>query len=191
MSYVEGEARYRTKPDDLNHWYVRGGSGALAPFSAFSSQVWEYGPAQLSRYNGAPAVELQGQPAPGVSTGAATKEMDLLAKRLPPGVALVPTGLSYEEAAAGGKTGLLYALSVAVVFLCLAAVYESWSVPIAVILVLPLGIVGAVLAVTARGFNNDVFFQGGPAHHHGSGGEERHSHRRVRGERLPTRQDCA
>jgi hydrophobe/amphiphile efflux-1 (HAE1) family protein len=159
--YIEGDAPYRIKPDDLNRWYVRGSSGALAPFSAFASESWTFGPAQLSRYNGMPAMELLGQPAPGVSSGAATQEMDVLAKRLPPGVALEPTGLSYEEAAAGGKTGLLYSLSVIVVFLCLAALYESWSVPVAVILVLPLGIIGAVLAVTLRGFNNDVFFQVG------------------------------
>ncbi len=159
--YIEGEAPYRTKPDDLNHWYVRGSSGALAPFSAFANEGWSFGPAQLSRYNGMPAMEILGQPAPGVSSGAATTEMDMLAKRLPPGVALEPTGLSYEEAASGGKTGLLYGLSVIVVFLCLAALYESWSVPVAVILVIPLGIIGAVLAVTLRGFNNDVFFQVG------------------------------
>jgi hydrophobe/amphiphile efflux-1 (HAE1) family protein len=159
--YIEGDAPYRTKPDDLNHWYVRGAGGALAPFSAFTSESWTFGPAQLSRYNGMPAMELLGQPAPGISSGAATEEMNMLAKRLPPGVALEPTGLSYEEAAAGGKTGLLYGLSVVVVFLCLAALYESWSVPVAVILVLPLGIIGAVLAVTLRGFNNDVFFQVG------------------------------
>jgi hydrophobe/amphiphile efflux-1 (HAE1) family protein len=159
--YIEGDAPYRTKPDDLNHWYVRGTSGALAPFSAFANESWTFGPAQLSRYNGMPAMELLGQPAPGISSGAATHEMDLLAKRLPPGVALEPTGLSYEEAASGGKTGILYALSIIVVFLCLAALYESWSVPVAVILVIPLGIIGAVLAVTLRGFNNDVFFQVG------------------------------
>jgi multidrug efflux pump len=159
--YIEGDAPYRSKPDDLNHWYVRGAAGALAPFSAFASESWTFGPAQLSRYNGMPAMELLGQPAPGMSSGAATKEMDILAKRLPPGVALEPTGLSYEEAAAGGKTGLLYGLSVVVVFLCLAALYESWSVPVAVVLVLPLGIIGAVMAVTLRGFNNDVFFQVG------------------------------
>jgi hydrophobe/amphiphile efflux-1 (HAE1) family protein len=159
--YVEGDAPYRTKPDDLNRWYVRGAGGALAPFSAFANESWTFGPAQLSRYNGMPAMELLGQPAPGISSGAATKEMAMLAKRLPPGVALEPTGLSYEEASAGGKTGLLYGLSVVVVFLCLAALYESWSVPVAVILVLPLGIIGAVLAVTLRGFNNDVFFQVG------------------------------
>jgi hydrophobe/amphiphile efflux-1 (HAE1) family protein len=159
--YIEGDAPYRTKPDDLNHWYVRGASGALAPFSAFASEGWSFGPAQLSRYNGMPAMEILGQPAPGASSGAATQEMNMLAKRLPPGVALEPTGLSYEEAASGGKTGILYGLSVIVVFLCLAALYESWSVPVAVILVLPLGIIGAVLAVTLRGFNNDVFFQVG------------------------------
>jgi len=159
--YLEGDAQYRTKPEDLDHWYVRGASGALAPFSAFSSEAWEFGPAQLSRYNGTPAMELQGQPAPGISSGAATAEMAKLANQLPPGLALEPTGLSYEEAAAGGKTGLLYGLSIIVVFLCLAALYESWAVPVAVILVLPLGIIGAVLAVTLRSFTNDVFFQVG------------------------------
>ena len=159
--YIEGDAPYRTKPEDLNHWYVRGAGGGLAPFSTFASEIWEFGPAQLSRYNGMPAMELLGQPAPGMSSGAATAEMQMLAKRLPAGIALEPTGLSYEEAAAGGKTGILYGLSVVVVFLCLAALYESWSVPVAVILVLPLGIIGAVLAVTLRGFNNDVFFQVG------------------------------
>ena len=159
--YVQGDAPYRGKPEDLNDWYVRGSSGTLAPFSAFSSTRWMNGPQQLQRYNGSPALEIQGQPAPGVSSGVALGKMEALVKKLGPGIGMEWTGLSYEERNAGAQTPLLFGLSFLVVFLALAALYESWSVPVAVLLVVPLGIVGAVLAVTLRGFTNDVFFQVG------------------------------
>ena len=159
--YVQGDAQYRSRPEDLNRWYVRGATGTLAPFSAFSSSHWEQGASQLQRYNGVPALEIQGQPAPGVSSGAALEKVEAMVRRLGPGVGMEWTGLSYEERNAGSQTPLLFSLSFIVVFLSLAALYESWSVPVAVLLVVPLGIVGAVLAVTLRGLTNDVFFQVG------------------------------
>ena len=159
--YVQGDAPYRSKPEDLDDWYVRGATGTLAPFSAFSSTHWVNGPSQLGRYNGVPALEIQGQPAEGVSSGAALTKIEAMVKKLPPGVGMEWTGLSYEESGAGSQTPMLFSLSFIVVFLALAALYESWSVPIAVLLVVPLGIVGAVLAVTVRGLSNDVFFQVG------------------------------
>ena len=159
--YVQGDAQFRAKPDDLDYWYVRGSTGALTPFSAFSSSHWANGASQLQRYNGQPALEIQGQPAPGISSGAALDKVEAMVKKLPPGFGFEWTGLSYEERNAGSQTSLLFGLSFVVVFLSLAALYESWSVPVAVLLVVPLGIVGAVLAVTLRGLTNDVFFQVG------------------------------
>ena len=159
--YVQGDARFRAKPDDLNSWYVRGSTGALAPFSAFSSSRWESGASQLQRYNGTPSLEIQGQTAPGVSSGVGLEKIEAMVKKLPPGIGMEWTGLSYEERGAGSQTPMLFGLSFIVVFLALAALYESWSVPVAVLLVVPLGVIGAVLAVTLRGYSNDVFFQVG------------------------------
>ena len=159
--YVQGDAQYRTKPDDLNSWFVRGASGTMAPFSAFATTRWIFGPARLERYNGLPSAEIQGQAAPGVSSGAAMDKMEALAKKLPAGLGFEWTGLSYEERLSGSQAPMLYALSIVVVFLCLAALYESWSVPVSIILVIPLGVVGAVLAATLRGLSNDVYFQVG------------------------------
>ena len=159
--YAQGEAQYRSRPEDLQRWYVRGSSGALAPFSAFSNFSWTYGPSQLQRYNGLPAMEILGQPAPGVSSGQALDTVEKMVGKLGKGIGYEWTGLSYEEKASGSQTTLLYGLSIVVVFLCLAALYESWSVPIAVLLVIPLGIVGAVLGATVRGLSNDVYFQVG------------------------------
>ena len=159
--YVQGDAQFRAKPEDLDYWYVRGSTGALTPFSAFSTSHWANGASQLQRYNGQPALEIQGQPAPGISSGVALDKIEALVKKLPAGIGLEWTGLSYEERSAGAQTGLLFALSFIVVFLSLAALYESWSVPVAVLLVVPLGVIGAVLAVTVRGLANDVFFQVG------------------------------
>ncbi len=159
--YVQGDAAFRSKPEDLNDWYVRGSTGELAPFSAFSTSHWASGPAQLGRYNAIPALEIQGQPAPGVSSGAALDKLEAMVKKLGPGIGLEWTGLSYEERNAGSQRPLLFSLSFVVIFLALAALYESWSVPVAVLLVVPLGIIGAVLAVTLRGLSNDVFFQVG------------------------------
>ena len=159
--YVQGDAQFRASPSDLDRWYVRGASGTLAPFSAFSSTHWTQGPSKLERYNGQPSFEILGQPAAGVSTGSALDTMETLARRLPHGVSYEWTGLSYEERNAGAQAPFLYVLSIIVVFLCLAALYESWSVPLAVMLVIPLGIVGAVVAATFRGLSNDVYFQVG------------------------------
>ncbi len=159
--YVQGDAQYRSKPSDLDRWYVRGSSGNLAPFSSFATTRWVQGPSTLARYNGLPALEILGQPAPGVSSGTATSTMERLAKQLPAGIGYEWTGLSYEELLSGSQAPMLYGVSILVIFLCLAALYESWSVPAAVLLVIPLGIVGAVLAATMRGFANDVYFQVG------------------------------
>jgi multidrug efflux pump len=159
--YVQGDAPYRQKPDDLNKWYVRGSTGTLAPFSAFSTTHWQSGPAQLQRYNAIPSLEIQGQPAPGISSGAALDKLEKMVKQLGPGIGMEWTGLSYEERNAGAQRPLLFTLSFVVIFLALAALYESWSVPVAVLLVVPLGIIGAVLAVTFRHMSNDVFFQVG------------------------------
>jgi multidrug efflux pump len=159
--YAEADAPFRSKPDDLDHLYVRGASGTMAPFSAFASSHWIYGPSQLQRYNGLPSSEVLGQPVQGVSSGAAMIEMEKLAAKLPKGIGYEWTGESFEERNAGGQAPALYSLSVLVVFLALAALYESWSVPAAVLLVLPLGIVGALMAVTLRHLTNDVYFQVG------------------------------
>jgi multidrug efflux pump len=159
--YLEGDAPFRTKPDDLSSWYVRNASGSMTPFSAFSKVSWIYGPAQLTRYNGVPSFEIQGQAAPGQSSGAAMNAVEKMVAKLPRGVGSEWTGLSLQEQAAGAQAPLLYALSILVVFLCLAALYESWTIPLAVVLVLPLGVVGALLAASLRGLYNDVYFQVG------------------------------
>jgi len=159
--YMQGDAPFRTSPDDIGQWFVRTNSGSMAPFSAFSTWRWTTGPAQLERYNGIASMEIQGQPAPGKSSGAAMKEMEKLVAKLPNGIGSEWTGLSYQEQQSGNQAGALYAISIAVVFLCLAALYESWSIPMAVMLVIPLGVTGAVLAATLRGLYNDVYFQVG------------------------------
>jgi multidrug efflux pump len=159
--YVQGDAPFRSRPEDFDRWYVRGSSGAMAPFSSFASTHWTYGSPRLERYNGVPSVEIQGQGAPGQSSGAAMAEMEKLAAKLPPGIGHEWTGLSFEEKQSGAQAPALYAISMLVVFLCLAALYESWSVPISVMLVVPLGIFGAVLAATLRAMANDIYFQVG------------------------------
>ncbi|MCL1076148.1 efflux RND transporter permease subunit [Shewanella dokdonensis] len=159
--YVQGEAKYRMQPDDLDKWYVRNNTGDMVPFSAFAKGYWEYGSPRLERFNGLSAVNIQGSAAPGYSTGEAMDAMQQLAKQLPPGFGLSWNGISYEERLSGNQAPGLYALSLLVVFLVLAALYESWSVPIAVILVVPLGVIGALLAMNGRGLSNDVFFQVG------------------------------
>ena len=159
--YMQGDAPYRSRPEDLGLWYVRGASGSMAPFAAFSTSSWTVGPAQLQRYNGVPAMELQGQSAPGKSSGAAIAEVRKIMAKLPAGVGYELTGISYQEQLAGSQAPALLGLSMLVVFLCLAALYESWSIPVAVMLVVPLGVFGAVLAATLRGFYNDIYFQVG------------------------------
>jgi multidrug efflux pump len=159
--YVQGAAASRMLPQDLGSWYVRNGAGQMVPFSAFANGVWTYGSPKLERYNGLSSVEILGEPASRRSTGEAMAEMERLAAKLPQGIGYDWTGLSYEEKQAGSKALFLYALSLAVVFLCLAALYESWAIPAAVLLVIPLGIVGAVLATLVRGLNNDIYFQVG------------------------------
>ncbi|MGL4748917.1 MAG: efflux RND transporter permease subunit, partial [Shewanella sp.] len=159
--FVQGDAQYRMQPEDLNTWYVRNNKGDMVPFSAFATGSWEYGSPRLERFNGLPAVNIQGATAPGFSTGAAMTIMEDLVKQLPPGFGIEWNGLSYEERLSGNQAPALYALSILVVFLVLAALYESWSVPFAVILVVPLGIIGALLAMNGRGLPNDVFFQVG------------------------------
>ncbi len=159
--YLQGDASARSRPEDLNQWYVRGKAGQMVPFSSFASGEWTYGAPQLNRYNGLSSFNIQGAAAPGISSGVAMQEMEKIIAQLPPGVGFEWSGLSYEEKKSAGQAPLLYALSLLVVFLCLAALYESWSIPLAVMLVVPLGVFGAVLATFGRHFANDVYFQVG------------------------------
>ncbi len=159
--YVMSQAKYRMLPSDINNWYVRGSDGQMVPFSAFSSSHWEYGSPRLERYNGLPSMEILGEAGPGKSTGEAMDMMEQLAGTLPAGVGYDWTGMSYQERLSGNQAPALYAISLIVVFLCLAALYESWSIPFSVMLVVPLGVIGALLAATFRGLGNDVYFQVG------------------------------
>ncbi|WP_413498072.1 multidrug efflux RND transporter permease subunit AcrB [Buttiauxella gaviniae] len=159
--YLMADAPFRMLPSDINSWYVRGSTGQMVPFSAFSSAHWEYGSPRLERYNGLPSMEILGQAAPGKSTGEAMDLMEQLASKLPTGIGYDWTGMSYQERLSGNQAPALYAISLIVVFLCLAALYESWSIPFSVMLVVPLGVVGALLAATLRGLTNDVYFQVG------------------------------
>ena len=159
--YIQSKAEYRMLPSDLNNWYVRGSNGQMVPFSSFATSHWQYGSPRLERYNGLPAMEILGQPAPGRSSGDAMAMMESLAAKLPTGIGYDWTGMSYQERLSGNQAPALYAISLIVVFLCLAALYESWSIPFSVMLVVPLGVIGAVLAATLRGLSNDVYFQVG------------------------------
>ena len=159
--YVQGDAPFRMLPEDIGDWYVRNDTGEMVPFSAFASGEWIYGSPQLERYNGLSSMNIQGNAAAGYSTGDAMAAMESLAADLPAGIGYEWTGLSFQERQSGNQAPLLYALSLLVVFLSLAALYESWSIPFAVMLVVPLGIIGAVLGATLRGLENDVFFQVG------------------------------
>ena len=160
--YVQADEPYRQQPEDIQDIYVRGADGkSMAPFTAFSTLKWANAPVQLSRYNGLPSLELQGSPAPGVSSGTAMKAMEGMAAKLPSGTALQWTGLSYEEQQSSGQAPALYGLSLLIVFLCLAALYESWLIPVAVLLVVPLGIVGAVLMAKLTGLENNIYLQVG------------------------------
>ena len=159
--YMQGDAPYRMAPEDLNRWYVRTSTGSMAPFSSFATASWALGPATLTRYNGLPSIEMQGQGAPGVSSGTALAEMDKLFKQLPQGIGYELTGLSYQEQQSGAQAPSLYALSILIIYLCLAALYESWAIPLSVMLVIPLGVIGAVAAASLRGLFNDIYFQVG------------------------------
>ncbi len=156
--YVQGDAPYRATPEDLGQWYVRSSDGQMSPFSAFAKVGWSTTPSTSSRFQGVPAFEISGQPAPGTSSGEAMDEMERMAGEIP-GTSVAWSGSSYQERLSSGQAPLLYALSLLVVFLCLAALYESWSIPFAVILVIPLGLIGSVIAVNLRGFENDVYLQ--------------------------------
>ncbi|HMN03821.1 MAG TPA: efflux RND transporter permease subunit [Geobacter anodireducens] len=157
--YLQADARYRMLPEDIGTWYVRNNNGEMVPFSAFATAHWQYGSPRLERYNGIPSVEIMGQAAPGVSTGEAMAEMEKMAAQLPAGIGYEWTGLSYEEKHAGAQAPALYAISLLVVFLAVAALYESWTIPFVNLLMLPLGLVGAVTAVTLRMLPNDVYLQ--------------------------------
>ena len=157
--FIQAEAGARMDPKDLDKWYVRNDKGEMTPFSSFAHGEWTYGSPKLSRYNGVPAMEILGSPTPGYSSGDAMAAVEELSKKLPEGIGMSWTGLSYEEQLSGGQAPALYALSLLVVFLCLAAMYESWSIPFSVMLVVPLGIIGALLATYGRGLSNDVYFQ--------------------------------
>ena len=159
--YVQAAPAYRMLPDDINRWYVRNSSGGMVPFSAFATSRWETGSPRLERYNGYSSLEIVGEAAPGVSSGTAMAEMEKLVSQLPLGVGFQWTGASYQERLSGSQAPALYAVSLLVVFLCLAALYESWSIPFSVMLVVPLGVVGALVATWLRGLENDVYFQVG------------------------------
>ncbi|HEY2049537.1 MAG TPA: efflux RND transporter permease subunit [Caulobacteraceae bacterium] len=159
--YMQADAPFRARIDDLGRWYVRGATGVMAPFSAFATWRWTGGPAQLERYNGIASMEIQGAPAKGVSTGTAMSEVTRLVGELPRGVGFDWTGISLQERESGAQAPALYALSILVIFLCLAGLYESWSVPLSVMLVIPLGVVGALVAAKLRGFYDDIYFQVG------------------------------
>ena len=159
--YVQGDAPYRMLPQDIGQWTVRNDKGEMVPFSAFSSTSWTYGAPQLQRYNGSPSYEFVGNAAAGVSSGAAMDSVESMLKQLPTGIGYEWTGASLQERLSGAQAPLLYAVSVLFVFLCLAALYESWTVPLAVILAVPLGVVGALVFTGLRGLSNDVYFQVG------------------------------
>ncbi|MDQ0033602.1 multidrug efflux pump [Variovorax boronicumulans] len=158
--YVQADAPYRSAPEDIRQWSVRGATGAMTPFSAFATTRWSQGASQLERYNGVPAVQIQGAAAQGMSSGTAMTAIETVAKKQS-GTGYAWSGLSYQERLSGGQAPLLFALSILVVFLCLAALYESWSVPFSVMLVIPLGVLGAVIAAALRGLSNDIYFQVG------------------------------
>ncbi len=157
--FVQADAPFRMKPEDLNQWYVRNDQGQMVPFSAFATSHWEYGSPRLERYNGAPSMNIQGMAAPGQSSGQAMAEMEKIIAQLPPGISYEWTGLSLQEKQSGAEAPMLYALSIFIVFILLAALYESWSIPIAIVMVIPLGVLGALLATMFRGLSNDIYLQ--------------------------------
>ncbi len=159
--YVQGAADFRMQPEDLMRWHVRAASGHMAPFDSFATTRWTFGSPRLERFGGSAAVNIQGQAAPGVSSGDALNEIERLARELPPGFTVAWTGLSAQERLSGNQAAALYAISILVVFLCLAALYESWSIPLSVMLSVPVGIFGALAAALLFGQTNDVYFKVG------------------------------
>jgi hydrophobe/amphiphile efflux-1 (HAE1) family protein len=159
--YLQGDAPYRMLPSDVDRWYVRNSEGTMVPFSAFSTASWTTGSPKLERFNGTPSIAILGEPAPGHSSGEAMDTIIELSKKLPPGFGIQWSGLSYEERSSGSQAPALYAISLLIVFLCLAALYESWSIPAAVIMVVPLGVVGTLIGALLRSMPNDVYFQVG------------------------------
>ena len=159
--YMQGDAEFRMLPEDMNKWYVRNNKGDMVPFSSFSTSRWEYGAAKLERYNGLSSQQIIGSPAMGVSSGEAMMIVEALTSKLPQGIGYAWTGMSYEERSSGSQTLLLYGVSLLVVFLCLAALYESWAIPFSIMLIVPLGVIGAVTATLWGGMSNDVYFQVG------------------------------
>lgn len=157
--YIQADAPFRMVPEDFRLWSVRNEAGEMVPFSTFAGWHWDYGSPRLERYNGVPALEINGEAAPGVSSGNAMAEVESLVSNLPQGFGLEWTGLSFQEREAGAQTPLLYTLSILIVFLCLAALYESWSIPTSVLMVAPLGILGIALAATLRGLERDIYFE--------------------------------
>ncbi|WP_066711241.1 efflux RND transporter permease subunit [Celeribacter ethanolicus] len=159
--YVQGDADSRATPEDLQKWRVRNSSGELVPFSNFTTERWVNGPQGLNRYNGTPSMQIQGSPAPGVSTGEAMAEIENLVSQIPGGYSVAWTGLSLEEKDSGSQAPMLYMLSLAAIFFCLAALYESWAIPFSVMLAMPVGILGTLFTAWHFGFDNGVFFQVG------------------------------
>lgn len=157
--YVQGDAVYRMQPDDINNWYVKNSLGEMVPFASIVNAYWTYGSPRLERFNGNSSMNIQGAPAPGVSSGEAMAEMEKIAKTLPSGINYAWTGLSYEEKLSGSQATTLYAISLIIIFLSLAALYESWAIPFSVLFVVPLGIVGSVVATSVFGLSNDIYFQ--------------------------------
>ncbi len=159
--YVQADAKFRMKPEDLDKWYLRNKTGKMVPFSAFAKTNWTYGSPLLERYNGFPSVEIMGQAASGKTSGDAMKTMEELASKLPYGIGYEWTGLSYQEQMSGSQAPILYGISLLVVFLCLAALYESWIIPLSILTAVPIGVFGAVVATFSRGLSNDIYFQVG------------------------------
>jgi multidrug efflux pump len=157
--FIQGDAPYRMMPEDVDSWYIRNNTGEMVPFSSFSSAKWSYGSPKLERFNGNGSVNIQGSAAPGVSTGEAMDEMEKMMLQLPEGLGFEWAGLSYEEKLTGAQTPALYALSALIIFLCLAALYESWSIPFSVMLTVPLGIIGTAISAKYFGLSNDIYFQ--------------------------------
>jgi HAE1 family hydrophobic/amphiphilic exporter-1 len=157
--YVQADAPYRMLPQDLESLYVRNTTGKMAPFTSFASTHWVTGSPRLERFNGFPSLNIQGEPAPGHSSGEAMQAMEEITAKLPQGIGYDWTGLSYQERLATAQGPILYAFSILVIFLCVAALYESWTIPFVNLLMLPLGVFGALMATSMRGFSNDVYFQ--------------------------------